>query len=110
MGCGDSTISTVTGTVTYNGKPVPKASVTFYPKEGRPSSGVTDESGKYELNYTADKKGALIGQHTVRISTAIEQLDETVTAETLPKKFNTASELTREVTSGAQTIDFDLKD
>jgi hypothetical protein len=58
----------VSGTVTRAGKPVAKLIVTFMPTEGRPSWGLTDENGKFTLNYARDKDGALVGTHTVWVS------------------------------------------
>ncbi|MBX3432086.1 MAG: carboxypeptidase regulatory-like domain-containing protein [Pirellulales bacterium] len=37
----------VAGTVTYRGKPVPKAAITFYPASGRPVMASASESGQY---------------------------------------------------------------
>ncbi|MFW6172061.1 MAG: carboxypeptidase-like regulatory domain-containing protein, partial [Planctomycetota bacterium] len=72
LGCGDSGPERgyVEGTVTMDGEPLPDAVVTFQPEDtGRPSYGKTDENGHYELQYTSDKKGALVGMHRVTIST-----------------------------------------
>lgn len=69
-GCGPSgpTVYEVSGKVTYQGKPVPGATVTFQPEQGRPSIGVTDDEGKYFLRYTKDVNGALPGSHKVFIT------------------------------------------
>jgi len=45
------------------------AAVSFYPDVGRASVGRTNDKGEYVLNYTRGKKGALIGNHKVTIST-----------------------------------------
>ncbi|MDA7994250.1 MAG: carboxypeptidase-like regulatory domain-containing protein, partial [Pirellulales bacterium] len=45
-------VADVVGTVTLDGKPLEGASITFAPQSGRSSSGVTDSSGRYSLNYT----------------------------------------------------------
>lgn len=58
----------VDGTVTLDGEPLANALVTFSPtKDGRPSSGATDESGYFELQYTADVPGAVPGEHIVTV-------------------------------------------
>lgn len=109
FGCGSDLVS-VTGTVTLDGKPLEGATVTFRPQEGesdRPSAGVTDASGKYELKYTATEKGAKKGKHRVEISTASNSEEESK-PETLPTSYNVNSELTADVTSGANVIDFKL--
>ncbi len=52
-----------------DGKPVANASITFYPASGRPSAGTSDGEGKFELEYTKGKMGAVVGEHTVKIFT-----------------------------------------
>jgi len=103
---------TVSGKVTLDGQPLAGATVTFYPEGGRPSVGITDESGNYELAYTADKSGAAVGKHTVRITTAQisgEGVSPDKMKEKLPAKYNDQSELTVEVASGSnQNVNFDL--
>jgi hypothetical protein len=66
-GCGQGgpNVVKVTGTVTRAGKPVPKLFLNFYPAEGRPSWGVTDDEGHYELHYERDRDGAVTGTHKV---------------------------------------------
>jgi len=51
-------VASVVGTVTLDGKPLEGASITFAPQSGRSSSGVTDSSGRYSLNYTGSIRGA----------------------------------------------------
>jgi hypothetical protein len=114
LGCsGDKgpELGTVSGTVRFAGAPLPKASVNFIPENGRPSFGLTDDSGVYELKYTNDKPGAAVGKHTVRIST-YRPPDENegipAVPESIPAIYNQSTELTADVKSGKNTIDFDL--
>ena len=65
-------VAPVSGTVTLDGKPLERASVLFLPEKGRPSFGVTDELGKYSLNYSMDQRGAEVGPCTVKISTGVQ--------------------------------------
>lgn len=69
-GCGDGTppIGKVTGTVTREGKPLPGVTVNFLPEAGRPSWGITDESGRYKLSWDADHDGAEVGRHKVTVA------------------------------------------
>ncbi|QDU36291.1 hypothetical protein Mal4_05750 [Maioricimonas rarisocia] len=105
----------VSGTVTLNGEPLPDATVVFVPEKGRSSIAVTDESGEYSLQYTNDKAGAVVGQHTVRITTGVEGFEgeggqgREARPERVPPHYNSVSELKEEVASGSSTIDFDLK-
>ena len=103
----------VTGTVTLDGKPLPGATVIFQPEDGsRPSIGVTDESGRYELGYTQKVKGALVGKHRVSITTGQEGEDDSgetvIVVEQVPVQYNVESQLVKEVTSGSNEIDFPL--
>ena len=64
-GCGDSKVVSVSGRLTYQGKPVPNAFVHFVPASGRPSLGETDADGKFTLVYDPQTKGAERGKHRV---------------------------------------------
>lgn len=68
-GCGSPSdqpeLGTVTGRITYDGKPVPNYIVNFQPPTGRPSVGSTDQNGNYTLDYTLTTKGAKVGTHKV---------------------------------------------
>ncbi len=110
IGCGNTApdtpeTGTVTGVVTLDGKPLPKVTVTFQPDEGKPSFGATDENGKYELTYSADVKGAKIGNHTVRVTTRTEAPGE---KELLPAKFHKDSKIKKEVKAGPNEINIEL--
>lgn len=119
LGCGPSglpPLGTVHGTVTIDGQPVEGASIEFTPESGRPSVGETDASGNYHMMFTYDADGALVGKHTVRITTARQGVvsegeGPSIEArpELLPVKYNEASELTADVAAGDNTIDFDLE-
>lgn len=65
VGCGNRgpKLVQIEGTVTRNGKPLPGFEVHFDPEKGRPSAGTTDELGHYVLQYTPQKKGAVVGKH-----------------------------------------------
>lgn len=110
-GCNPGNIGTVSGTVTADGKPLPNAIVKFFPRpEGRASMGKTDEDGSYELVYTRDQNGALVGEHMVQITTAVDSGDygDKIATELVPAKYNLSSELVENVTSGHNEINFEL--
>lgn len=69
-GCGDGAppIGLVTGKVTYKGKPVSAATVSFMPSEGRPSWGITDAEGNYKLHWDEDHDGAEVDNHKITIA------------------------------------------
>jgi hypothetical protein len=106
----------VTGKITLNGTPLPDATVEFQPAQGRPSMGVTNAQGEYRLSYTGSEKGALPGQHTVRITTARSQsggeggqpLIE-ARPELVPETYNDQTTLTADVKAGSNVIDFPLE-
>jgi hypothetical protein len=58
------------GVVTYQGKGVEGASVTFAPadKNGTAAYAITDAEGKFILNTFGDKDGAAAGEYTVTIT------------------------------------------
>ena len=58
----------VTGVVTYQGRPVAGADVTFFNAEqGRSAFGRTDDQGKYRLTTFSSNDGAVAGKHVVTV-------------------------------------------
>lgn len=112
-GCGSSgpPLGTVKGKVTLNGEPLEFASVRFQPTAagGKPSSGYTDAEGNYELRFTKDRNGAMVGTHKVRISTFAQSNDgKAPIPERVPQEYNDQTTLEREVVAGDNTHDFEL--
>ncbi len=118
----------VSGTVTLDGDPLVGVSVVFLPDEGRPSSGVTDAKGMYELTYIRTTRGAKVGNHRVEIGGGEGSGEEDSDSEpenpdsqpqaapkpkqsnkpVIPAKYNSKSELKEEVKAGNNTINFAL--
>src|SRR5262249_23947090 len=109
----------VSGKVTMDGKPLAKVSVVFSPLPkpgtdiaGNTAGGLTDENGQYTLKTSTPdgglKEGAQVGKHKVRISLQETrgEGDRSVTREKLPKRYNEQTELTRDVNTGSNQIDF----
>lgn len=109
IGCSGSKqppLGTVEGFVTIDGKPLAAAAVLFTPEgRGRTSIGITDADGRYSLTYLRDIKGADVGRHTVRITTAT---DDNGGKERLPKRYHTKSTLSASVDPGSNQHDFAL--
>lgn len=70
----DYTLAPVSGTVTFDGKPVPKLLVNLSPKPvgenyavGPFSQGKTDSEGKFTLKTRYDDEGAVVGKHTLTL-------------------------------------------
>jgi hypothetical protein len=116
VGCGASTpeLGSVTGTVKIDGNPTPDLEVTFVPEGGGiGSSGKTDASGNYELLYDGRAKGAILGSHLVRISSAAgggEAGGEAAVAPIdIPPSYNTESTIKKSVAAGTNKFDFEIE-
>ncbi len=59
-GCSDDSLPLVevTGAITYRGKPVPNANITFSPQQGPMATGVSDAQGHFSLT-TSGRAGAV---------------------------------------------------
>jgi hypothetical protein len=128
FGCGGgSKTAGVSGHVTYKGKPVAKANVSFTPVEGagRAASGLTDDNGYYTLGTMSASDGAAPGKYRVTIiargpdrpAKAGESLTgmpgEMMPGDPIiPQKYFApdSSGLTFEVKRGSNRADFDLTD
>jgi hypothetical protein len=107
-GCGKSgpEVAPVAGRITLDGKPLENADILFQPDGSKPpSSGRTDANGRYELAYKRGVMGGMVGSNTVRIT-----ISESVVPNppNIPARYNTESELTKEVKSGQNEFNFDL--
>lgn len=61
-------MASVSGTVTYRGKPLPDAQVNFAPVDGGPiATGRTDASGRFRLGTSTPDDGARLGKHKISI-------------------------------------------
>ena len=117
VGCGPSgpDIARVQGTVTMDGKPLPNAIIMFVPVGGRPSVSETDANGKYVLEFSGGRKGAIPGINRVEINTgrlAYEKDGKNYPAvkESVPVQFNRLTTLEFNVEAGKNnTADFALK-
>lgn len=120
MGCGAQQdgfdYQPVTGKVTMDGEPLAGATVAFIPQSsalesGRPSTGMTDESGMFTLTSMGGHDGAVVGDHVVSISTKVIDMNtqELLSQETIPRKYNDRSELRFTVpASGTNAANFEL--
>lgn len=109
-------LADVWGTVTLDGKPLPNAALEFQPQDGTGtySSAMTDENGYYELIYSRTDDGAMIGTHSVSITTSLMLRDRGDgisgrAPELVPPRYNRETELTAVVERGGTEINFDLE-
>jgi len=118
-------VAAVSGTVTLDGKPLPKASVTFVPmatKErqnpGPTAQGLTDEQGKFTVSVDPQTPGAVIGKCRVYITTLLTDPADDRDAggpvkrvrDRVPSRYNQSTELVIDVPEhGTDKADFALK-
>jgi hypothetical protein len=113
-GCGDGpATATVTGEVRVNGAAVDKGVIAYSPADST-GAPVTAEikNGRYEIHTTAGPKHVRIsvpvvtGKQKQSLSADATWVDRT--AESLPDKYHSRSELTFDVLPGSNTKDWDL--
>jgi hypothetical protein len=87
-GCGPSgpTVVPVSGKVLIDGQPLTYGYVRFVPTTGRASDAEIQSDGTFELRYSGDQKGALVGEHRVEIA-ANQTLGPTKVKWYAPKKY-----------------------
>jgi hypothetical protein len=127
LGCGARAprVAQVSGRVTLDNQPLPKASVTFVPmasKEnenpGPTAQGMTDADGRYQLSVDVSTPGAIVGKCRIYITTilsdpAIDDRDAggpiRKLRDKVPQKYNQGTELQFEVPAGGtDQANFDL--
>jgi hypothetical protein len=109
-GCKDSTVGTVHGEVTLDGRPVQEGGIYFSPEAGNtPSGGAVIENGKFTAQVP-------VGKHHVQISSqrrADRRKDRVPNdvdwIELIPSKYNTGGALSLEVRPGTQNVRYDLQ-
>lgn len=118
IGCGPGgpDIASVEGTVTMDGKPLEYATVVFIPTGGRPAGAMTDKEGKYVLNFSAGRKGAIPGPNKIRVTTLRDPSEDEDgnpipgSKETIAMEYNQQTTLEFNVEAGKKNIaNFDLK-
>lgn len=111
LGCARSPATgSVTGTIKLDSQPLTGTTIGFFPRDGsRPSFGLTNDKGEYELRFTPTDKGAVPGEHDVKIlKHGFDPDPVTMPPEPVPTKYNTKTELVKNVQAGKNVIDFDL--
>ena len=125
VGCGGrKDMGRVSGTVTYQGKPVPEAVLRFTVKDKSPGLARTDAAGRYTLNTLRKGDGGFAGASVVTITPwvepFIERPDDAITGRKpppevprpdIPDRYRTADKtpLAAEIIAGkSNVIDFKL--
>ncbi|MDX1930685.1 MAG: carboxypeptidase-like regulatory domain-containing protein [Pirellulaceae bacterium] len=132
-GCGNG-LTPITGVVTMDDKPLPNAIVTFFPVDGgSAATGKTDDKGNYKLIGVLGE-GLKPGSYKVSVTTAettavaessdidmnspeylamssgvgMESVKTSAPKEKIPAKYNTATELLKQITNETAKIDLPL--
>jgi hypothetical protein len=128
LGCNSKPyqVARVSGRVTLDGKPLPKASITFAPmfsqenlNPGPTAAGVTDTDGRYALYIDQANPGAVVGKCRIYITTLLTDpaLDDRDGGppvkrpkDKVPEKYNQRTELVFDVPpGGTDQANFDLQ-
>jgi hypothetical protein len=111
-GCADPTIGTVSGTITVDGAPAKMGSIAFFPVDGKSTtSGAEILDGQYTatvplgMSKVEIRVPKVTGQKILYDTPGA--VKETMT-ESLPTKYNDASELTLDVKPGENRQDYNL--
>lgn len=109
-------IGHVSGTVTFDGKPMEGVQVMFEPVDGaRSATAMTDAEGKYVLKYNGNTEGTKTGENLVRLISARGstrddngRVIDPGKKEAFPPEYNSASTQKVTVEGGNNTFDFHI--
>lgn len=116
LGCDSgATPARVKGKVTVDGVPLESGAIRLIPVDGKaPTAGSPIEDGEYYVDNAPATKvrveisaSKVVGKRKAYDTPDSPFID--VTKEMLPEKYNLKSELKRELTKGANELNFDLK-
>jgi len=102
-------LAKVTGTVKMDGQPMSGVVVNFNSDSSRPSSGTTDDQGKFKLMFNEKMEGAAIGKHKVMLIKVPNGQGGQNSQMAIPMKYSFQSTLTADVTPGDNVVNFDLQ-
>ena len=112
-GCSGNGLTSVSGAVTFDGKPLERGSIRLIAVDGKtPSAEAIIHEGRYRLETVPGQKRIEIQGFRI-VGTARRNDDpsaplEEITEPIVPAKFNTRSELLQEVSHRSATHDFHL--
>jgi hypothetical protein len=113
-GCGSGpATATVSGAVMVDGTPVEAGTISYAPLDGTGAPATAEiKGGRYEVRTTAGNKRVQISVPVVTSKRKAHAGPDApwvdVTAESLPDKYHSKTELTFDVKSGSNTKDWDL--
>ena len=115
LGCQNDGFREISGTVSYDGQPLQKGNISFIPSgDDGPTAAAIIADGKYSVKILPGQKRVAIEGFKVLAQRHYYPNDPKsplidIKEQILPARFNTQTELTREITRSAKTYDFDLK-
>jgi hypothetical protein len=113
-GCGGRTTGEVSGTVTFDGKPVEAGGITFVPVDGKsPTTGGVLKDGQYKvLSVPVGAAKVVINGTKVigkkKLYDSPDSPEMPLATELLPDKYNKDTELRFDVNAGQNQKNFDL--
>jgi hypothetical protein len=113
IGCEEPTTGTVTGMITVDGAPAKNGSIAFFPVDGKAATaGAEIVDGRYTAQVAFGQSKVEIRVPKVvgerKLYDAPNSPMKSVLAESLPAKYNDASELTLDVKPGENRQDYSL--
>jgi len=105
-GCGRGDrplLAPVSGTVTYNGQPLARGRIVFFPDKGRPASGKILDGKILEVSTFDQGDGAMVGHHKIQIASFVrEPRGMEIVPWAIPEHYGKAatSDLTAEIIAG----------
>ncbi len=112
-GCTDSSLTVVKGQVTFDGQPIEKGSISFFPKDGQSkTTGGEIKAGAYSVQVPVGLMEVRISMPKVigqkKLYNTPDSPSRPLYAEALPEKYNQKSDLTLNVTAGGVEKDWAL--
>jgi hypothetical protein len=113
-GCAGDNMADVSGTVTVDGTPAERGSVTFIPADGKsPTAGAEIKGGKYAARVPLGTSKVQVRVPKVagkkKLYNTPDSPVQEVLEESLPAKYNDKSELTFDVKAGTNEKNWELK-
>ena len=114
IGCSDSTVGSVAGNVLIDGQPPKRGAIAFFSTDGKSRQvGCDILDGKYTAQVPVGISRVEISVSKItgqkKIYDTPDSPVQDIMEEVLPPKYNEASELTVDVKSGKNDVNFDLK-
>ena len=113
VGCTDSSVGVVSGTIMIDGEPASTGSISFAPTDGKtaPAGGLIEE-GRFEVTLPVGTSRIEIRVPRIIGKTKIYNTDDSpiqdIMEESLPAKYNDETELTYDVPPGKSEKNFEL--